>query len=428
MLSLKASSFLFRQGIISSSLTVVLLFLSLLFVNWQINILGIERYGLIVLLLSVFGTINMLNIGVGNAIINYYSKYGKDKSIFWSIFIGSFLTILFISILIVGISSIFYQSIFNVLGVEKENLNLLAYYGFALIGVSRVLGSITLSYWTATVDFIKLKLFGFLNMYFSIIMILVTYWYGYTLNDSLFYSGVLNFIFICFVTLNIIFSSTTIGDLDISSNIKKHFKEFIANGFQFQGLSIVNNLSNPIINLMISTHFGLQAISLFDIALKLLRSGRQIIVSATEPFFGKLTQLHNQNKKRLIRLLVLKYTKYMMIIAMMYLAVTILLSKYLLTVWMGEDIAKETYKIVNIISVGFAINIVVSIIYNKYLAIRKFRKYILYHQLILLLLSTLPFLLDMGTLEKYSIYYSIAFVISSMYLLGVFYKKQRVTN
>ncbi len=423
---MKTSSFLLKQGSISSILTVLLLILSLLFVNLQINVLGMKQYGLLVLLLSVFGTINMLNIGVGTAMVDYYSKYGKDKSVFWSIYIASFLAILFISIFILSISSLFYQSIFNTLGVEKENLNLMAFYGFSLIGISRLLSSITSSYWVATVDFLKLKLFGFVNIYFSITMILIFYWNGLTLNDSLFYSGILNFIFICFVTLKIIMSAITISNLHIVSNVKSNYREFISNGFQFQGLAIINNLSNPVINVMINTHFGLQAVSIFDIALKLLRSGRQIIVSATEPFFGKMTQLYNKDKKRLMRLLVLKYTKYMMIIAMIYVLGAILLSKYLLTIWMGEEIAEETFKIVNIVSIGFAINIVTAIIYNKYLAIRKLRKYVLYHQLLLLLLSTLPFLLDIGTLEEYSIYYSIAFVISSIYLLGVFYKNKRI--
>jgi O-antigen/teichoic acid export membrane protein len=387
-----------------------------------------RQYGLLVLLLSVFGTINMLNVGVGTAIVDYYSKYGKDKSIFWSIFIVSFLAILFISIFILSISSLFYQSIFNALGVEKEQLNLMAFYGFSLIGISRLLSSITSSYWVATVDFLKLKLFGFINIYFSITMILIFYWAGLTFNDSLFFAGILNFFIICLVTLKVIISSVTIQNLHIISDTKKHFKEFITNGFQFQGLSIINNVSNPIINVLINTHFGLQAVSLFDIVLKLLRSGRQIIVSATEPFFGKMTQLHNQDKRLLMRLLVLKYTKYMMIIAILYIAVTVILSKYILTIWMGANITQETYKIANIVSIGFGINIVTAIIYNKYLAIRTFRKYVLYHQLLLLLFSTLPFLLEINTLEKYSIYYSVAFTVSSIYLLGIFYKNQRIIH
>ncbi len=422
---MKTSSFLLRQGSISSILTILLLILSLLFVNWQINVLGMEQYGLLVLLLSVFGTINMLNIGVGTAIVDYYSKYGEDKSVFWSIFIASFLAIAFISILILGISSVFYQNIFNALGVEKENLNLMAFYGFSLIGISRLLSSITASYWIATVDFLKLKLFGFINIYFSITMILIFYWYGFTLNDSLFYSGVLNLLFIFAITLNIILSSSsTICDLQITSNVKKHFKEFISNGFQFQGLSIINNLSNPIINIMINTHFGLQAVSLFDIALKLLRSGRQIIVSATEPFFGKMTQLHNQGKQRLMRLLVLKYTKYMIIIAMIYVVATILLSKYLLIIWMGTEIAEKTFLIVNIISIGFAINITTTIIYNKYLAIKQYRYRLYYYQAIMLIVQIFPLLLlNLNNINEYAIYYSASSIVSSIYLLTFFYKR-----
>lgn len=383
-----------------------------------------EKYGLLVLLLSVFGTINMLNIGIGTAMVDYYTKYDDDKTVFWSIFIVAFFGILFVSILFMSICSLFYHEIFNILSVEKERLNLLSYYGFALIGISRLLGSITTSYWVANVDFLKLKLFGFANIYISITILLLLFWSGVSFNTSLFYAGIINFLSVVLVTIKIILSAIDLKDLSPIKTTKQHHKEFISNGAQFQVLSVVNNLSNPLINMLINTHFGLQTVSLFDIALKLLRSGRQIVVSATEPFFGKITQLNNQNKVRVMHLLALKYTKYMMIISAGFVIVTILLSKFVLTIWMGDTISDSAYMIVNVVAVGFAVNIISSIVYNKYLAIKKYRKYILYHQLILLVLTLTPFLLPLESLYNYSIYYSIAFVISSMYLLLIFYTYQ----
>jgi len=419
--NMKVSSFLFRQGITSSLLTISLLLLSLLFVNWQINILGMEKYGLLVLLLSVFGTINMLNIGIGSAMVDYYTKYGEDKSVFWSIFIVAFFFILSVSIFLMVFSSLFYREVFNLLSVEKENLNLFAYYGFALIGVSRLLGSITTSYWVARVDFLMLKLFGFANIYLSITTLLTLYSLGLSFNSSLFYAGLINFLTVIAITIRIIASSINIENLSPFVTTKHHYKEFISSGFQFQLLSIINNLSNPIINTLINTHFGLYAVSLFDVALKLLRSGRQIIVSATEPFFGKITQLNNQNKILLMRLLVLKYTKYMMLISFVFVVITIFSSHFILKVWMGENIANSIYMTVNIISVGFSVNIISSIVYNKYLAIKIFRKYVLFHQLILLVLTTTPFILPLMSLHDYALYYSIAYIFSSGYLLVIFY-------
>ena len=422
---MKTSSFLLKQGSISTTSTILLLILSLLFVNWQINILGIEKYGLLVLLLSIFGTINMLNIGIGTAIVDYYTKFGEEKSVFWSIYIASFLILIILSGIIVLTGSIFYQNIFSFLALEKENLNLMTFYGVSLIGISRLLSSITLSYWVAKVDFFKLKLFGFINIYLPISVILVLYSYGLAFNKSLFFAGIINFIFIIALTGNIILSVINIKTLNIMKNFKIHFKKFISDGLQFQGIAIINNLSNPIINIMINTYFGLEAISLFDIALKFLRSGRQIIVSATEPFFGKITQLHNQNKKRLMHLLVRKYTKYMMIVGLLYIVMTFSFSNFILTLWMGKDITFKTYYIVNIITIGFAINLSASIIYNKFLAVKRLRKYVLIHQIILFVLSIAPFLLKLEDMQEYSIYYSISFIISSLYLLAIFYSQKR---
>jgi len=422
---MKTSSFLLKQGSISTTSTILLLILSLLFVNWQINILGIEKYGLLVLLLSIFGTINMLNIGIGTAIVDYYTKFGEEKSVFWSIYIASFLILIILSGIIVLTGSIFYQNIFSFLALEKENLNLMTFYGVSLIGISRLLSSITLSYWVAKVDFFKLKLFGFINIYLPISVILVLYSYGLAFNKSLFFAGIINFIFIIALTGNIILSVINIKTLNIMKNFKIHFKKFISDGLQFQGIAIINNLSNPIINIMINTYFGLEAISLFDIALKFLRSGRQIIVSATEPFFGKITQLHNQNKKRLMHLLVRKYTKYMMVVGLLYIIMTFSFSNFILTLWMGKDITFKTYYIVNIITIGFAINLSASIIYNKFLAVKRLRKYVLIHQIILFVLSIAPFLLKLEDMQEYSIYYSISFIISSLYLLAIFYSQKR---
>lgn len=419
---MSVSSILLKQGSISSILTFVFLILSLLFVNLQINILGLETYGLLVLLLSVFGTINMLNVGIGSAMVEYYTKFGEDKSVFWSLYIASFIIVFAVSFIILAVCSIFYQSIFNILGVGSKDLNILAFIGFSLIGISRVLGTIVSAYWVANINYFTLKSFNFFNIYLSIVMILFFHEFKFGLNDCLFYAGLLNIIFIFVLTI-IIISSVSMRQLNILSNLKIHLKSFMRSGLEFQGLSIINNSFFPIVNIFINNSFGLSSVSYFDIAIKLLRSGRQIIVAATEPFFGKITQLANQNKRLLIKLLIVRYTKYVGMLSVIYLFSNIVFSKFILNIWMGPDVALKTVMLVNIVAFGMAVNISSSVVYNSFIAQKKYRIYIFYHQLILLILALIPFSLKLDSLLQYSYYYSAAFVSSSIYIMYIFYKK-----
>lgn len=422
---MKASSFLRRQGLISSIATLLLLILSLLFVNFQIRILGLHQYGLIVLLLSVFGTINLLNVGAGNALVGYYTRFGTDKSVFWSIYTLLFLVILTLSLTVLGVCSIFYESIFIFLGIDNNNLNIMTYWGAAMIGTSRLLSSISTSYWVAKVDFLKLKIFGFFNIYFPISILLISYNISNSINESLFYAGSANITFIIVFTIYLLISKINPKELKLMHHTTLHGKQFMINGFQFQGISIIGSISIPIVNTLLTNNLGLQAVSYFDIALKLLNSGRQIIVSATEPFFGKMTQLHQQNKYRLMQLLVIKHTKQLTIIAILYFIANLVLAKFILTLWVGEDIAQATYKATNIIAFGLITNIATAVIYYYFLAIKIDRKYILYTQLISLLLYILPFMFSIKSLEEYAYYYSLSYFISSLYLFTIFYFKKR---
>jgi O-antigen/teichoic acid export membrane protein len=253
-------------------------------------------------------------------------------------------------------------------------------------------------------------------------MILFFHEFKFGLNDCLFYAGLLNIIFIFVLTI-IIISSVSMRQLNILSNLKIHLKSFMRSGLEFQGLSIINNSFFPIVNIFINNSFGLSSVSYFDIAIKLLRSGRQIIVAATEPFFGKITQLANQNKRLLIKLLIVRYTKYVGMLSVIYLFSNIVFSKFILNIWMGPDVALKTVMLVNIVAFGMAVNISSSVVYNSFIAQKKYRIYIFYHQLILLILALIPFSLKLDSLLQYSYYYSAAFVSSSIYIMYIFYKK-----
>jgi len=414
---MRTEKLLLREGVKSSFITIALLLLSLLFINLQIYCLGMELYGLLVLLLSLFGTINFINLGLGSALVSYYTNSGKDRSIFWSMFFASFMFFLFLSLTIIIIISFQYKYIFSFLGIKGYPLNLYAFYGLALIGISKLLMTIASSYWQAKVDFVKLKFYSFLNVYLPITIIVVLYSFKKNFNLSLFFAGISNILFIFAMAIYIFFRNNQIFKIRINRSL---IKGFLKVGFQFQGIAIIRAFSNPVLNLLINKNFGLIYVSYFDIALKLLRATRQIIVAASEPFFGKLTELNNRNKKLLIKLITIKYTKIITVISILFLAFNIIFSRIILNLWVGEYLSNNTYTIVNIISIGFAFNIASSVIYNYFLVSLHGRKHVFIHQLILLAMLFVIYFLNVINLKYFCWLLASSYSVSALYLFFVF--------
>lgn len=416
------SSKVFKQGKINSFLTTLMMLFGFVLVTLQIKVLGLELYGLLVLMLSIFSSINLFNVGFGAATIDSFSKYGEDKSIFWSLVVAIIIVMLLISSTVFFVASFFFEGLFLLIGVANNQLDITGFYGLSLIAISKLLGMIISSYWMAAVDFFKLKTFSFVNTYISGVLIVLIYLSDFSFGDSLMYAGICNFIF---VTLVIVLTIPNETDITLSK-AKKEFKNFFINGFQFQGIAIVGSISNPIINILINTTFGLQSVSFFDICMKLLRSGRQILVSFSDPIFGEITRLGNNKQSLEMHKIVKNNMRLMVILSIVYSISAIYLSYYFLSIWVGIAIAKETFEIVNIISIGYAFNIATSGIYYRCIAIKRSRTYAFYHELILMTMSIIPFLLPIGSLVEYSIYYSFAYILGGAYILLVFYKRLKV--
>lgn len=414
---MRTEKLLFREGVKSSFITLILLLLSLLFINLQIYFLGIKLYGLLVLLLSLFGAISFINLGLGSALVSYYTNSGKNREMFWSMFFASFMFFLFLSLTIIIIISFQYKYIFNFLGINEYHLNLYAFYGLGLIGVSKLLMTIASSYWQAKVDFVKLKFYSFLNVYLPITIIIALFSFKKNFSLSLFFAGIGNILFIVIMVMYIYFRNNQIFKIKIDRSL---IKVFLKDGFQFQGIAIINAFSNPVLNLLINKDFGLSYVSYFDIALKLLRAMRQIIVAAIEPFFGKLTELNNKNKKLLMKLIVIKYSKIITMISILFLSFTLIFSKKILNLWVGADLSNNTYIIVNIISTGFALNIASSVIYNYFLVSLHGRKHLFIHQLILLAMLFVIYFLNVTNLEYFCWLFTFSYSVSALYLFFVF--------
>jgi len=414
-----------KQGWVSILMTVVLLLLSLLLVKLQISILGIEFYGVLTLLLSIFGTINLMNFGFGSALVKSYSLT-NDKTQYWGLLIILSSFFFLVSFTILLITSPFYANFYSFVGIKKEiGLNLLSFIGIGLIGISRLLGTIISSYWQAKIIFFKLKLFNFLNTYISISIILVLVFFKVNINTILFTSGIVNILFVTLLTLFLLYSNAQ--KLSVIKMITlKDIKVLSLDSKDFFLIQITNNLLNPIINIGLAKNLGMEAVSLFDIANKFLRAGRQIIVSYSEPFFGIATKFLNEKKHLKLKNEFIKNSKIMLAFSMAYIIFGFLFSNYIVSLWVGTSIANQIDYVIKIILIGFGINIATSIIYYYFLAEKAFRKYVVIHQFIQLAILSLIFVLPLSTLNNFANLFSFAFLISGIYIIIIaFFKKNK---
>lgn len=410
-------------------MTVVLLLSSLILIKLQILILGIEIYGILTLLLSIFGTVNLMNFGFGSALVKSFTLT-KDKSLYWGMFIMLSFFFLLITITILIIISPFYNNLFSFIGIKKEmNLNILSFYGVGLIGISRLLGTIVSSYWQAKINFFKLKSFNFINTYISIAIILILYYYEFNLNFILFFSGTVNVIFILSLIIYLLFNNSFTFSV-IQLVTIKDLKSLGLESKDFFLIQITNNLLNPIINIGLARSIGMEAVSLFDITTKFLRAGRQIIVSYSEPFFGLATQLLNENKHFELKKEFIKNSKIMLFFSIAFVLFGYLFSNLLVTLWVGSDISNKIDYAIKIILVGFSFNIASSIIYYLFLAKKNYRIHVVVHQFIQLLILSLIFLLPISTLNDFAILFSLAYLISGVYIIIVAFTKNKfiITN
>lgn len=400
-------------------MTVIILLTSLIFVKLQVSILGIEIYGVLTILLSVFGTLNLMNFGFGSALVKSFTLK-KDKSLYWGLF--SILSFIFLisTFIILFITSPFYNNFYSFIGIKESlNLNILSFYGVGLIGVSRLLSTIVSSYWQAKIDFFKLKLFNFINTYISIIIIISLY-NKLNINYILITSGIVNLLFIVLSIIYLLYRNSitisqikqvTLNDLKSLGNESKDF-------FFIQ---ITNNLLNPIVNIGLAKTLGIEAVSLFDIANKFLRAGRQIVVSYSEPFFGIATQLVNEKKYQNLKNVFLKNSKIILSFSISFVLFGFLVTNLFVTSWVGSEIANKIDSVIKIILIGFGVNIATSVIYFFFLAQKKYRKYVVIHQFIQLVIILFVFVLPIDSLNNFAYLYSLAYFISGLYIYFIAY-------
>ncbi len=397
-------------------MTIVLLLSSLIFIKLQVVVLGIEIYGVLTLLLSVFGTVNLMNFGFGSALVKSFT-INKDKSLYWGMFIVLSFFFLLITLVLLFVFSPFYQELYSFIGIGKEmKLNIFSFYGVGLIGISRLLGTIISSYWQAKIDFFKLKLFNFINTYISIVIIILLYYKKVDLNLILIIAGLINILLDSTLILYLLFSNSyTFSVIKIVTY--NDLRSLGLDSKDFFLIQISNNILNPIINVGLAKSIGIEAVSLFDIANKFLRAGRQIIVSYSEPFFGLATQLLNEKKYKELKKEFTRNTKIMLVLSLIFVLFGYFFSNFMVTLWVGSIISNEIDFVIKIILVGFGVNIASSIIYYFFLAKKNYRKYVVIHQFIQLAIMLLIFILPLNSLNYFASLFSLVYFVSGLYII-----------
>lgn len=380
-------------------------------VKFQLHVMGLRAYGITVLVMGAFSSLSLLNCGFGSALVSFYKAEGNN-SLFWGYLIYSFFGLLGFGLLLISMGFFFYLGIFTILAVPPECISVALYWGAGLLGVSMLLSSVLNAYWLAKVDFLTLKFFGFWSSSFPILLMSGLVAYVPDLGTNFLITGLVNLVAVlCIMLLLMRRSGCTYAVLQ---RIELH--GFIRQIGEFQLISWTAILGRPLFNALVAHKLGVGFTSYFDIALRLVTAGRQVVVAAAEPFFSIITGLHGRNKYRYARLLTWRYSFYMLLAALAFLAGMIIFSRQILQLWLGQAVGDEVASSVKILAIGITFNMVVSVIYYSMLADRSGRIHVLVHQVILLVYSVLMFEWTYSGMEQMAIVYAGSYFVSACYL------------
>lgn len=333
-----------------------------------INKLNPELYGVLVLLLSLLGYYGLMDLGLGQAVIKFVAEYEAKKdfsSIYKYIFTATFFNII-LGIIGTFVLIYFSENLLILLNVPSKYIpmSLIAVRVFS-VGFFFSLLSTTFS--SVFQGFQQYKITTLINMIINILIYLVSILGLYYGGGLIFLSIVFSFsyflsFFIYFILL-LTKHPTILKKIEFNYNALK--KLFSFSVFYFMS-KILNTFSNYFIQFLISFILNPLAVTYYSVPRKLVTSFSAFVGSGSAVLFPKVSELSSRNKNEEIIKLYYQSCKLISILSFPIFFMFLLFSKEILTIWIGNELAKKTYIIMSLMSLQTLIG-VLTIVPNNYL-------------------------------------------------------------
>lgn len=322
--------------------------MTFIYTPFLINYLGKSEYGIYSIAISIMSYLSMLDLGFGNAMIRYTSKYkalkDKDEENKVNGFFLIFYVIIGIITLILGF--ILYKYSYLLFGnkfsaAELKTMNVIILILTANIAISFPL-SIFGSYVISSEKFVFQKILLIIKaIVYPIFLIL------FLLNGAKsIVVIVLLSLFNLFINIsNMIFSFTKLKmKFNISKSCFKYFKEIVNYSFFIFLVIIVDNVFNNTDQIILGSVCGTAVVAVYGVSTQIRIMNEQMSTAISGVFLPKIVSMvENKSSDDELSMLFNKISKLQMIIMFLILFGFLLFGKPFILLWSGKEYMDAYY-------------------------------------------------------------------------------------
>jgi len=307
---------------------------------------GKEVYGAYLLVMTFTGYLGVFDFGVGSALIKYVAEftgkgdYEQTKKVVNASFTFYFIIGL-ISSIILFVLSFYFDHIFNIGSIDKgviQRLFWVAASASLFVWVGRTFDSIIQGfqrYDYLTISNILSSIFTALSAYFI---------FSNGLGMGWFLAASYFFIILKYLSLYVI---SQLSFLKINIIFPYFNKEVFKKIFGFSIFLFLSNLAGLVIfnfdNFVIGAFVSVSAVSIYGVAYVFQNGLRMVNGLVGSPLFPVGANMEGKNETEKQKELFLKGTKYMTLVFVPMVIITIIFAKVFVRNWMGDSFAESVF-------------------------------------------------------------------------------------
>lgn len=333
---------------------LLLIFLGLVTTPYIIHKLGNQAYGILSITLTVSGFMSLLDIKISSAVIKYISEADAQKenlqmqklikvSLTFYVMVG-----VIGAILIAGLTGFFISKVFKI-PAELRGVSYWVFYITAFIFLVQMPTNI---FQSVTMGLKRFDIYNKVNVFFTILQLagsIVLLYLGYYLKAIFLWNGAIAFVELA------VFAKAVKNLLPlIKFQIGFEFALF-KKIFNFGSKMAIHNIcTTAIVNLdkiLIGIFLPISFLPFYVIPYNLAQKLQIVPLSFLQVIFPEASGLYGLNKKDNLRELYYRATTYLIIILFPLAVLITIFAKPLLYFWLGNDFAKNSAFVLQVMSI-----------------------------------------------------------------------------
>lgn len=400
------------NGLINSLFKILHIAIGTVSIPILIGVLGLENYGIYVVLMSVGILLSVVNAGLSNSLLQ-----ANDK-LYWLFYL--ILNAMFSIFIIITIIFIimFPNKLISLVGFTAIELQVEGLYGAVLMTFAQIYLSVLSTYYIKIEDFISLNVIKIFVNLVGILFIILFFIIFLNLSLAIFYSGTMVLSIVILISARLVYKNRRMIIFSLLS--MKSLYAFFSTTQSFFTLSGITVLVRPFFLILLNHGYGSVTVALFDIALKVLDYSRLIIVSVIETSYPRFLRYIKNNKNNAIVIYNKYLLKILIIISIVYFTIHSFVTSSVLTYLFGNKY-EMSYQLIEILSIGYAFNMATASIYYYFMSMDGYKRYLIINQSILACI--LPIIYFKPESVNTIVYFYNMLLIASSVLLFFVYAK-----